>query len=166
MSVGRSCVHRSPLTFVLVCAAALAWVLAAAPEADPHRTPPYCGTAVHPQSKAHPGSATRVYIAPHGCVRLDRFDPRKTRRGPYRINLRVHSILRTLTPPLPRAVVHPEFTGFCAPDTFIVQWPFVIHSAPQRLPARSGRHVCSRPIMWIAQIDQFATRATWRVFTR
>ena len=83
---------------------------------------------------------------------------------PYTIFVRVHAQRRALRAPLPTALLHPEHAGFCGPQNFAVQWPYVIHSVAQRVPNGAGRFVCTQPILWVAQINQYATRASWQTF--
>jgi len=148
---------------LLVLAAALA-ALSGPSSASTHVIKNTCRNALTTQPKTQTGHADRVYRAPHGCVWVERFSPSKTRTTPYKINVRVHSVVRTLTPPMPQELIDPEFSGFCGPHNLIVQWPFVIYSAGQRLPAGAGRFVCGNEILWIAQINQYATRAWWQTF--
>ena len=142
----------------------VAVALAVASPARPHVTPGYCKTAATTQPRTLVGDPKRVYRAPHGCVWLERFDPAKTRTTPYRIYVRVHGALRVLQAPTPERLLHPEHVGFCGPSELVVQWPYVIHSAGQLVPGGAGRFVCSDPIVWVAQVNQYATRATWKTF--
>lgn len=144
----------------LAAAAALALVPAGAAHPDKR----FCEDAVTTQHRTFVGDAKRIYRAPHGCVWLERFDPAKPRATPYKIFVRVHAQRRALQAPLPTDLLHPEHAGFCGPHDFAVHWPYVIHAAAQRIPAGAGRFVCAERILWMAQIDQYATRASWRVY--
>jgi hypothetical protein len=147
-----------------VAAVAVGGAAGAGSTANAHADPDFCKSAVTTQPRHHPGSPSRIYRAPHGCVWLERFDPNEARTSPYRIMVRVHRVVRVLTPPMPTDLLDPAFAGFCGPSTFVVQWPYVIHSASQALAQTAGALTCDEPIIWVARVGQYGTHAFWQMF--